>query len=479
MEVLFFFLTLAIAIIVLMILITKANMHPVLSLLIVGLFTGIVVKFTPLESVKLITEGFGGTLQNVGIPIMLGAVLAMGIRDTGAAKSIANYFIRLFKGKNLELAPALTAYIVSIPVFGDITTVLTSNIASVLSARKGISMSTMAAFTELGLNLTHAVVPPTPGILAIALMLGADLGLTIIWGIVVTFIAFLISWVLLKRWTEKEKIEPIPDFVKGIQRVESDNDNIEDLLIKGETLPSTLESLLPILIPVVLIAVSSLTNIYMNEESIIRKTFMFLGDKVIAMLLGVAYTMLLGLKYRKSVISSNKEFNENNKTVNNAPNNIKDILLNSWISRGLNIALPALLITGMGGAFSNVIKSAPAVENLTSFVTRIPIPPILIPFFLGMIMMTAVGSMTTAGLTAASLVFPMLPALGLSPLSATLAIGSGTLAINHVNNSGFWVTTQFFHLNTKQGLKYITLPGIVGAIACIIVIAIITKIGLI
>ncbi|AFM21939.1 H+/gluconate symporter family protein [Acetomicrobium mobile DSM 13181] len=475
--VLAFFLILVIAIVFLMFLIIKANMHPVLSLLFVGLFAGIAMGFTPIKSVKLITEGFGGTLQNVGIPIMLGAVLAMGIRDTGAAKSIANFFIRLFRGKNLELAPSLTGYIVSIPVFGDITTVLTANIASVLSARKGISMSTMAAFTELGLNLTHAVVPPTPGILAVALMLGADLGLTIIWGIVVTFIAFLISWLLLKRWTEKEKIDPISDFVKGIQRVESNN--IEDLMIKGETLPNTFESLLPILIPVFLIATSSLTNIYLPEQNTIRNIFVFLGDKVIAMLLGLIYTMFLGLKYKKSVISSNREFNENNKGNANISDSIKDILLNSWISRGLYIALPALLITGMGGAFSNIIKSAPAVEHIASYAVKIPIPPVLIPFFLGVIMMTAVGSMTTAGLTAASLVIPMLPALGLSPLAATLAIGAGTLAINHVNNSGFWVTTQFFHLNTKQGLKYITVPGIVGALACIAVILVINMIGLI
>lgn len=86
----------------------------------------------------------------MGIPIMLGAILAMGVQDTGAAKAIANFFIKLFRGKNLELAPALTAYIVSIPVFGDITTILTSNIANVLSKRKHISMGKMAAFTQTG-----------------------------------------------------------------------------------------------------------------------------------------------------------------------------------------------------------------------------------------------------------------------------------------------------------------------------------------
>ncbi|MBZ4665634.1 gluconate transporter [Mahella sp.] len=466
-----FFIILAIGIIALMLLIAKFKVHPVLSLLFVAFFIGVTMGFSPLKSIELIAQGFGDTLGGVGIPIILGAILAMGIHDTAAAKSIANFFIKLFKGKNLELAPALTAYIVSIPVFGDITSVLTSNIASVLSARKKISMSTMTSFTGLALNLTHAVVPPTPGILAVAILLKADLGLVIFWGIIVTFIAFIVTWLLLKKWTEKEYIEPNPELVKGISPVNTDD--IDDLLIKGENLPGTLESLLPIFIPVILISMSSFIAMILPEGNIFREASAFLGNKIVALSLGVIYTMLLGLKYKKSVIQNNKDM-----SVNYESENIKDILLNNWVVRGLNVAIIALIVTGMGGALSTIIKSAPAVSQLNGFVDGLNIPSILVPFFLGTIMMTAVGSMTTAGMTAAAIVLPMLPALGLSPLAATLAIGAGTLAINHVNNSGFWVITQFFNLNVKQGIKYITIPEIVAAIFCIICIVILNAGGL-
>ena len=195
-----FLVLLVIAIIALMLLMTKVKLNPVMSLFVVALGFGVTLGifgtegYSFMETLTLITTGFGNTLGSLGMPIILGAVLAMGVQDTGAAKSIANFFIRLFRGKNLELAPSLTAYVVSIPVFGDITTILCSNIANVLGKRKHISMSTMASFTQTGLNLTHAMVPPTPGILAVSVALSADLGMVISWGIVITVITFFLTW---------------------------------------------------------------------------------------------------------------------------------------------------------------------------------------------------------------------------------------------------------------------------------------------
>ena len=223
-----FLVLLILAIALLMALIMKVKLHPTFSLFITALIMGVVMGFFEPEGfsigevLALINNGFGSTLGSMGIPIMLGAILAMGVQDTGAAKSIANFFIRLFRGKNLELAPALTAYIVSIPVFGDITTILTSNIANVLSKRKHISMGKMAAFTQTGLNLTHAMVPPTPGILAVTILLGADLGLVIGWGVVISIIGFMLTWLVLRKWTDKEWVEPLPEVAGEIQETKYD-----------------------------------------------------------------------------------------------------------------------------------------------------------------------------------------------------------------------------------------------------------------
>lgn len=471
-----FLILLVLSIALLMVLIMKVKLHPTFSLFTAALVMGLVMGvfepegFSFTEVLTMITSGFGSTLGSMGIPIMLGAILAMGVQDTGAAKSIANFFIKLFRGKNLELAPALTAYIVSIPVFGDITTILTSNIANVLSKRKHISMGKMAAFTQAGLNLTHAMVPPTPGILAVSILLGADLGLVIGWGILISIIAFILTWLLLRKWTDKEWIEPLPEVVAEIE--ETSSNDVKDILIPGKDVPGTFPAFLTILIPVVLIAGSSFINMAVAEDAPIRVWTAIFGDKVVALSLGVIYTMFLALFHKFAVRKSNQD------VTGKDPANFREIILDSWIARGLSVALPALLITGMGGAFATVIKAAPAINDLAGLIENSGVPGLLIPFLIGAIMFTAVGSMTTGGMTAAGVVGPMMGILGLSPVSTVLAIGAGTMIFNHVNNSGFWVISKFFNLDLKQGLKYITVPDFVAGVICFIMICAASAVGI-
>ena len=353
-----FLVLLVIAIVVLMLLMTKVKLNPVMSLFVVALAFGVILGvfgtegYSFMDTLNMITTGFGSTLGSLGMPIILGAVLAMGVQDTGAAKSIANFFIKLFKGKNLELAPSLTAYVVSIPVFGDITTILCSNIANVLGKRKHISMSTMASFTQTGLNLTHAMVPPTPGILAVSVALSADLGLVISWGIVVTIITFFATWLILKRWAAKEWIPAVPEVTAEIQ--ETNSDNVDDLLIKDKDLPGTFASFLTILIPVILIAGGSFVGMLIPEstpdDAMVRTLVAIASDKVVALSMGVIYTMFLALAHKASVRKSNLD------ATGKDPQSFREVVLNSWIARGMEVALIALLVTAMGGGFSQVLS---------------------------------------------------------------------------------------------------------------------------
>lgn len=466
-----FIVVLIAAILLLMLLIIKMNVHPVMALFSTALVTGIVLGYGVTGTADMIGSGFGGTLGSVGITIILGAIISMAIEDTGAAKAIANFFIKLFRGKNMELAPALTAFIMSIPVFGDITMVLTAPIASMLSKRKHISMSTMASFTGLGLFLTHGLVPPTPGILAIALMFEADLGQVILWGTIVSLVGFFGTWLLIKKWTAKEWIEPNPEMVKGLADG-GNSDSVEDILIKDPNMPGTVSGFMPLLLPVVLISASSFASMYADPDGMVYKICSIIGHKVIALFIGLLYSLWLGYRQRKAVMEAYKT-----NFPAEADSKLSDILLNKWVVRGLMVCLSPLLITAMGGAFGTILKSAPALQPLSEAIGNSPIPGILVPWAVAAIMMTAVGSMTTAGMTAAGIVLPMLPSLGISPLAAVLAIGAGTLMVDHVNNSGFWVMGQFFHLDTKQSLKYVTFPSVVASIICIIFIAIINMAG--
>ena len=465
-----FLVILVVAVLALVLLIVKLNMNPVLALFTVALATGIVLGYGVVGTVNYISGGFGDTLGSVGITIILGAIISMAVEDTGAAKSIANFFIRVFRGKNMELAPSLTAFIMSIPVFGDITMVLTAPIASALSKRKHISMSTMASFTGLGLFLTHALVPPTPGILAIALMFECDLGLTIMWGIVVSLFGFFVPYFLMRKWTEKEWIDPNPEFVRGME--ETDSDKIEDILIKDKGLPNTVLGFLPLLLPVILISAASFAEMYADPEGVVYTVCTVIGNKVIALFLGLVYSVWLGYKQRKFVLDVYAKDHPEDASLG-----LRTIMLERWVSRGLVVCLSPLLITAMGGAFGNVLKNSPALTPLSEMIGNSPIPPIIVPWAIAAIMMCAVGSMTTAGMTAASIVLPMMPTLGLAPLAAVMAIGGGCLMGNHYNNSGFWVMSQFFHLNTKQAVKYVTVPCAVSSVVCLIVVFILNMLG--
>ena len=174
MSPLHFVIMLIIAIIILTVLTLKFKMHPVMVLFLTATFCGLASGKTLVDTFSSITKYFGSTLGSIGVMIIFGAVIASGINDTGAATSMVNFFIKKFKGKCLELAPSLTGFIMSIPVFGDIAIILNAPISAILAKRKKMGMQQVAPFVNLGLTLTHGLVPPTPGILAVSILLGAD-----------------------------------------------------------------------------------------------------------------------------------------------------------------------------------------------------------------------------------------------------------------------------------------------------------------
>jgi gluconate:H+ symporter, GntP family len=458
------------AVILLVVLILKFNVHPVLALFISGMFTGIGIGYPVDKAIDTFVNGFGSTLGSIGCVIIFGSIIAQGVRDTNSIKSMVNFFITLFRGKCLELSTAMAAYIMSIPVFGDITQVLVAPIASTIAKRDKKSMSTMAGFTLLGCSLTHAIVPPTPGILAVSVMLGADLGMVIIWGIVVSFIAFMLTWILTKGIVAKEYIPPRADYVAGVE--DCDNSDYHNLLIKDKGLPPVIIGAAPILLPVILIAAASFANMYLEEGSAMHTFWNTIGNKNIALFLGVVATMLIGFA-KKDVVKENYEHYTGKKE-----DSVLKIMVNGWVEDALMVALIPLLVTAMGGGFSAVIKSYEGMSELGAAISSFGFPNFLLPFMIGVLMMVAVGSRTTAGMTAAAICTPMLGSLGLTPVAVAVLIGSGTMVGSHLSDSGFWVGTSLFNLNVKQGLKYITLLGSFCGILCLIISAAFVTTGL-
>lgn len=464
-----FVLAILISIAVLIFMIVKLNIHPVISLFVGSMIAGSILGNNPVTTITAIANGFGSTLGSIGMTIIFGSIIACSIRDSGAAKSMVNFFIKLFRGKNLELSTGMAAYIMSIPVFGDVTMVLISPLCAIISKRQNKPMGQMAAFTILALNLTHSMVPPTPGILAVAVLLGADLGLVILWGIVCSFIAYIITWILMRKWAGKDSYPPKPEFVEGVEEVKSND--YHDLLIKEDNLPNVLFAMSPILVPVILIALASFADMTMAEDAMARVVLDTLGNRNIAMFLGMVFGWLLAVTHKEKALANyNQTSGKNEKS-------LFSMMFNGWVSEALEVALVPLIVTGFGGGFAQIIKDAPAAGELGDVVAATGFPGLLVPFVIGAAMECAVGSRTTAGMTAAGLCLPMLDSLGISAVACTVMIGAGTMIVSHVNDSGWWVSQSMLNMDMTRTFKYNTLVGGVAGVIAGIVGAIFITVG--
>lgn len=465
------------AIIILTVLTLKFKMHPVMTLFITAVFIGIASGKSLVDTFTAITTYFGSTLGSIGVMIIFGAVIASGISDTGAATSIVNFFIRLFKGKRLELAPALTGFIMSIPVFGDIAIILNAPISAILAKRKKMSMAQVAPFVNLGLTLTHGLVPPTPGVLAVSVLLGADIGTVILWGLLCSIVSFAVCYFVLSPiYAKGEFIEPLADYTEGIEAVE-DGSTVEELLIREEDIPGAGISFVPLLLPAVMIAVGSIGKLFVEEGTGAYTFFNTFGNTVLALFCGIIALGLMVFGRKEKVVRKANEATGTNEL--SEKSSWTEIVFGNWCGRALKIAISALLITAMGGAMGGILRENEAISVIGNAIAETNFPNILIPFLLAAILMTVCGSMTTASMTAAALMVDLIPVLGMSPVVATLAIGAGSMVGWHVNNSGFWIFTSMYGFDTKQGLKYFTTTNALGGIVAFICLAGLTLIGVV
>lgn len=472
-----FVIMLVIAIVILTILTLKFKMHPVMVLFLTATFCGLASGKGIVDTFSSITEYFGSTLGSIGVMIIFGAVIASGINDTGAATSMVNYFIRLFKGKCLELAPSLTGFIMSIPVFGDIAIILNAPISAILAKRKKMGMQQVAPFVNLGLTLTHGLVPPTPGILAVSVLLGADVGTVIIVGLICSIISFAVVYLGLRPvYAKCEYIPPLPQYTENVEAVE-DSDNVEALLIKEDNVPNPLAAFTPLLLPAVMIAIGSIGKLFCEEGTMLYSFFDIIGNTVLALFAGIIAVGLMVFGRKKKVV--NKANNDGNGCGLTEKSGWSEIVMNNWVERALKIAIGALLITAMGGAMGGILRENEAIQTIGEMIAGSSFPALLVPFIMGAILMTVCGSMTTAAMTAAGLMGGLMSVLGLDPVVTSLAIGCGSMVGWHVNNSGFWIFSSLYGFDAKQGLKFFTTTNALGGIVAFIVLVILTLIGIV
>ncbi|WAH37791.1 GntP family permease [Alicyclobacillus dauci] len=417
----------------------KWRLHPFLSLIVAAFGVGICSGMPLSDVVKNVNNGFGGLMGSIGIVIVCGTIIGTIMERTGAALRMADAVLRLVGPNRPQLAMSLIGAVVSIPVFCDSGFVILSSLMKALARRASVPMASMAVALATGLYTTHTLVPPTPGPIAAAANVGAsaDLGAIIGIGLIVSIPTMLAGYVWARFQGRRIVIEG-----------EDTGESYEDVVAKFDKLPSTFLSFLPILLPIVLIAVGSVVS-FTKASGPAADLFNFLGQPLVALIIGVFASFTLLPKWNEETLTN-------------------------WVGDGLKDAASIILITGAGGAFGKIISQTPVaamIKNLAhGGISGVAL--LLIAFLVAAALKTAQGSSTTALVVTSSLLSPLLVQAGihgaLSLSLVVMAIGAGAMAVSHVNDSYFWVVTQFSGMRVTQAYKAQTAATLVQGIVTIV-----------
>ena len=425
---------------------SRLRIHPFLALLFATLFYGVFSGMPLGVLVDSINKGFGDTIGKVGIIILTGVIIGTFLEQSGGAYTMANRVLRITGKKQVPLTMTLIGYIVSIPVFADSGFIILNPLNRALSKEAGLSLAGTASALMLGLTITHVLVPPTPGPIAAAGILGANLGLVIMLGVLTSIPVLLAAWLFATKYASRIPLDPDPELSPA---------QVKEKIKSG---PPALKAFLPILLPILLIVLKSAGDFPTRPfgEGSAYEVISFIGNPVIALVLGMLLSFTLPKKLEKQMLSSS-----------------------GWVGKALQSAAIIILITGAGGAFGMVLRDSGIGdvlgENLAGMKTGI-----FLPFLIAAALKSAQGSSTVALITAASLVAPMTGMLGFGSERAlalvVLATGAGSMVVSHANDSGFWIFTQLTGMDVRTGFRVQTLGTAVIGITAILVVWILSLI---
>jgi gluconate:H+ symporter, GntP family len=433
-----------IAIIIMIYAISKLKIHPFISIMTISLLFAIVAGIPLTEIPDVIGTGFSNTFKSIGIVIILGALIGTLLEKTGAALKMADVVVRLVGKKNPELAMLIMGWIVSIPVFCDSGFVILNPIRKALVKRTMKSSVASTVALSMGLYIAHCFIPPTPGPIAAAntlyegIGLEANLLLVIGLGLACSILPLIVAYIFAKKVGERVKSRD------ELGETEEVVQTYEELVASYGKLPSGILSFAPIVVPILLMGLSSALTMAQKPIAIIT----FLGTPIIAIAVGVALGLI--------VLASQKKMEQFYELTNDT----------------LKVTGPILFITAAGGVLGNVIASSTMIDYIKDNSTALSALGLFFPFLLAAILKTAQGSSTVAITTTAGILAPMLSTIGLgTPMLAALtviAIGAGAMTVSHANDSYFWVVTNFGEMKVEDGYKTQTLGTLLIGIAAII-----------
>ncbi|MFL2628764.1 MAG: GntP family permease [Candidatus Marisimplicoccus sp.] len=403
----------------------KFKINPFYSLTISAFIAGIGFGFDITKSITLIFEGFTNILIGIGPLILAGSILGVFLEKTGTTKKMVNVFLEILGAKNSPLSLNMIGFIISIPVFCDAAFILLSSVIKEVSKKTGYKLIVLSICLATGLFSAHVFVPPTPGPIAAAEIIGAPIGLLLVVGLFTGIIVAILGYIWTKISLKKYYNIPI---------IESEQENIH--VSKNKFLTFT-----PILVPIVLITIYSFVEspYYTLQNKFITELIITLGKPEIAILIGA----FLSLFYIQK------------KQVNQVYN---------WIGIAVKNSFNIILITGAGGAFGFILRSSNFIELFNTNQIN-GIEGILIAFIMSAIIKTVQGSSTVSIITTAAFIAPLLISFGITSdigkVLTIIAIGSGAMTVSHVNDSYFWVVSKYSDIQLKHALRYFTIATLI------------------
>ena len=419
-------------------LVMRLKLHAFVTLLLVSFFAAIAGGVSFGDIAGTIEEGMGGALGFIAVVVGLGAMFGEMLRITGGAEKIASTLVRGFGEGRVQWALGLTGFLVAIPVFFDVGLIILIPLVYTLARGSGRSLLYYAIPLVAGLAVTHAFIPPTPGPVAVASILGADLGWVILFGAIAGLPAVIVAGVLFGRYVANKIHVDVPEH---ILEDEGDADR------EDKRTPSFGVTLAVILIPLLLILANTLSGVLLPEGSLAAGLLSFLGHPFTALTLAVLlafYVLGVGHGFSREEVQG-------------------------VATKALEPVGLIILVTGAGGVFGQVLVETGIGDALAALFEASNLPAVLLAFAAAALVRISLGSATISMVTAASIVAPAVEAGGYSaPLVGliVIAIASGATAFSHVNDSGFWLVSRYLGISEKHTLQswtvMVTIIGLVG-----------------
>jgi GntP family gluconate:H+ symporter len=423
------------AVIALIVLIAHFKWHPFIALIVISLVMGVSAGMPPGDAVKSFQDGVGGTLGFIAVVVGLGTMLGKMMAESGAATRIATTLVDLFGVPRVHWAIMFVAFIVGIPVFFQVGFVLLIPLVFTIARRTGISLIKIGIPLVAGLSVVHGMLPPHPAAMLAVGLYKADVGRTILYGLLVGIPTAALAGPIFGAWISPRIVLPAENPVAA--QLDRASGEIQEM-------PGFGISVFTVLIPVILMLLASAADLALDSANSARSTLHFIGQPIVALLLALLFSFWSLGRARHFTRAEVMKF------------------CNDCLAPTATI----LLVIGAGGGFNQVLVQSGVGRAIADVAIGSHASPLLLAWIVAALIRVATGSATVAMTTAAGIVAPIAMATpGTNAELLVLATGAGALVLSHVNDAGFWLIKEFFNMTVPQTLKTWTVAETIIGVA--------------